>query len=78
MTRECDLCQMPIDRRASLVEIRTIRPSDPSDLCCILWSCRGCTPESHTSVTGGSATAAEWDDFIESDEARASGLCFLS
>lgn len=52
------------------VEIRVPRPSDPSDLCCIMGGHSACFP--------GNRTPAEWDDYIESPEAYAAGYLFLT
>lgn len=52
------------------VEVRPARPSDPTDLACVLIGHRKCFP--------GSRTPAEWDAYIESPEARAAGHLFLT
>lgn len=56
------------------VEVRVPRPSDRSDLCCIM--------AGHASCFGGISdsvkTPAGWDEYIESPEAYAAGYLFLT
>lgn len=57
------------------VEVRVPRPSDPSDLCCILGGHLGCFGNSiGTSVN----TPSGWDEYIESPEALRNGHLFLT
>lgn len=52
------------------VEVRTPRPSDPSDMCCVIAGHRKCFP--------GAMTPAEWNAYIESPAAVAAGHAFLT
>ena len=70
-TIPCDVCDAPVVF-AERHTVRLPRSSDPLDLSAILWTCGGCGP----SV--GAKTEAEWDEYIESDEAREAGHIFLT
>lgn len=52
------------------VEVRVPRPSDPTDMCCILAGCSNCFP--------GSKTPEEWSKWIESAEAMEAGYMWLT
>lgn len=67
-TFKCDICEadVPVSER---LEVRTPRPSDPTDMCCILWV-GPCHPS-------GGKTAAEWNVWIE-NEGREKGFMWLS
>jgi hypothetical protein len=54
-----------------LYEVRVPRPSDPSDMACVMWSCAAHAEEM------GAQSATEWDRWIET-EGRAEGYLFLS
>ena len=65
----------------AVVEVRTVRPSDPSDLSCIMLICEICAAEgggTSVSADGGQATAIQWNEWIETDEAARAGIFFLS
>lgn len=67
----CDDCAEDNYTEANpFVEIRVPRPSDPSDLCCIMGGHSNCFP--------GNKTPAQWDDYIESAEAMRNGHMFLT
>lgn len=69
---ECDNCGGSdyIAERDPFVEVRVPRPSDPSDLVCIIAGHHSCFP--------GNKTPAEWEEYIESPEAYAAGYLFLT
>jgi hypothetical protein len=68
---ECDACgATEYTAENPFVEVRVTRPSDRTDLCCIMGGCSTCFP--------GSKTPAEWADYIESPEAYAAGYLFLT
>lgn len=73
-TIKCDQCDTVIEA-VKRYEVRLPRPSDPSDLCAILWICEACASEMGAGVA---RTPQQWADYIESDEARAKGYLFLS
>lgn len=78
---ECDGCgTTEYSHLNPFVEIRVPRPSDRSDLCCIMAGCSRCFPphELGTAVAGGSATPEQWEDYIESPEAMKAGFMFLT
>lgn len=52
------------------VEVRVPRPSDRTDLCCIIAGCAACFP--------GTRTPAEWEEYFESGEAGRDGYLFLT
>ena len=68
---DCDDCghTTPSDRRHV---VRVPRPSDRHDWCGIMWFCPRCAEGT------GAKTEAEWDRWIESDEARDQGAWYLS
>ena len=66
----CDVCDKPIE--GEKFEARTPRPSDPSDMCCVMWACETCAPQI------GAKPASYWDEWIESEEAVKAGFIFLS
>lgn len=69
--RKCDDCG------GQTLPIRTVRiprPSDPHDLCGILWLCSACCPESSDTAK----TEDEWDEYIESPEAMKAGHWWLT
>jgi RNase P subunit RPR2 len=70
-TRKCDVCDGEYAYRDRW-EVRIPRPSDPSDMSCILWVCAPCGPRM------GARTPAQWDEYIESPEALEAGHYFLS
>lgn len=61
-TFKCDICE-------ELLEIRAPRPSDPTDMCCILWV-GPCHPN-------GAKSPAQWIEWIE-NEGAAKGFMWLS
>lgn len=52
------------------VEIRTSRPSDPSDLVCVLAGCASCFP--------GEKTPEEWETYFDSGDAARDGFAWLT
>lgn len=52
------------------VEVRVARPSDPSDLVCVLAGCASCFP--------GNRTPAEWDEYFDSGAAASDGFAWLT
>lgn len=76
MYMTCDVCDSADYNEANpFVEVRTPRPSDPSDLCCIL--------AGHLDCFGGTEgetvrTPSNWSNYIESPEAYASGYLWLT
>ena len=72
-TETCDQCGAEYNQSERRT-VRIPRPSDPSDLCGILWLGPCCAPTSSETVR----TEAEWDVYIESPEAVAAGHLFLS
>lgn len=68
---ECDGCgTKEYTKENPFVEVRTPRPSDPSDLCCIVAGCLACFP--------GTRTPQEWSEYIETEDAYAQGYLFLT
>lgn len=68
---ECDGCERTSFNAANpYVEVRVPRPSDPSDLVCILAGCASCFP--------GTRTPLEWDEYFESGEAGRDGFAWLT
>ena len=70
MTWTCDVCDAPIE--GELFEARTPRPSDPSDMCCVMVACAEHADEI------GAKPASYWNEWIESDDAIRRGFVFLS
>ncbi len=78
MATTCDgNCGKRVER-ADLVEVRIARPSDPSDLCCIMAGCADCFRPSSPFAGGCQAYAHSWDVYIESACARERGHAFIS
>lgn len=81
---ECDAVEWGCDGHAytekdPFVQVRQIRPSDRSDMCCIMWghlSCMG--GEVSVGESGGVGTPEQWLDWIESPEAWKAGFLFLT
>lgn len=68
---DCDACGATEYTEANpFVEVRVPRPSDPSDMCCIMAGCLNCFP--------GSKTPAQWNEYIESKVAMINGHYFLT
>lgn len=68
---KCDGCgTVEYTERNPFVEVRVPRPSDPSDMCCIMAGCSDCFP--------GSKTPTEWKEYIESRMALVNGHMFLT
>lgn len=72
-TTTCDICDATYERAERRV-VRTARPSDPRDLCGVLWLCPACGDADGPSCK----TEANWDRYIESDEAREAGHLWLT
>lgn len=72
---ECDACgATEYTDENPFVEVRTPRPSDPSDMCCILAGCAGC----FGGIGGTVKTPEGWTEYIESVEAYRNGHLFLT
>lgn len=72
----CDVCNSDAYTAENFfVEARTPRPSDPSDLCCIMAGHLDCFGG---SIGGSINTPAGWNEYIESPEAYAAGYLFLT
>lgn len=83
--RDCDSC----DKRTytaenPFVECRVPRPSDRSDMCCVmaghLWCFGPNRPASdlpQIGAEGGLATPEQWQAWIESKDADEAGFAFL-
>lgn len=68
---ECDGCGISEYSASNpYVEVRVARPSDPSELVCILAGCISCFP--------GSKTPAEYEEYFESGAAAADGFAWLT
>lgn len=68
----CDICENEDYNVGNpFVEIRVPRPSDPSDMCCIMAGHDEC-------FGGGNMTPDQWSDWIESPEAAAAGYYWLT
>lgn len=71
---KCDYCDRVLSEDEDVMEVRRPRPSDPHDMCCVLSGCKDCFPYSkNTCMTG-----AQWEQYIESDEAVENGHIWLS
>lgn len=70
---KCDGCNKEVPR-ADLMLVRVPRPSDPSDMCCVMWGCADCFPRSE----GSCMKDRDWDSYMETDEARQRGYLFLT
>lgn len=82
---QCDICEKTIGWRADLVEVRTPRYSDPTDVTCVLWSCTECTDpltldelEACEYLGYAPALAPTWDEYVETETAHERGHLFLS
>jgi hypothetical protein len=67
----CDVCDKdtpPGERHI----VRVPRPSDPSDLCGVMWTCPACAD----SV--GAKSESYWEEYIETEEAIKAGHLFLT
>ncbi len=63
----CDGCGAAVDEP---VLVRTRRPSDPQDLCCVMAGCEDCFgprqhPENHWASVPAVMTAEDWDRWVE-------------
>lgn len=88
MAYACDVCDSA-EYSADNPQVRACqrRPSDHSDLCCVMWGhwlCMGgsgdYTPQFPTADNPGGALAtyADLGTWIESREAAALGYCFIT
>lgn len=83
MGRECDHCNglnyTPDNPR---VFCCVPRPSDPSEMCCVLAGHKNCLardqPVPSICESGGVATGDQWEEWIESPDAMSKGFAFLS
>lgn len=67
VTTNCDGCGHPVE---DPVELRTRRPSDPADLCCVMAGCEKCfgAPErvkDHWGSIPSRMTAQDWEKWVE-------------
>lgn len=80
---ECDICkQHTYTDENPFVEMRIPRPSDPSDMCCVLAGHKNCVGAAKSELpqiteSGGAATVEQWEKWIETKEARSWGFLFL-
>lgn len=71
----CDGCDTTTYTETNpYVEVRVPRPSDPSDLCCIIAGCSDCFGGIGETVK----TPQGWSEYMESDEAYDKGYMWLS
>jgi hypothetical protein len=84
MGRECDNCgQDDYTADNPRVFVCQPRPSDPAEMCCTVAGHKGCFTSFGDTLpsidkSGGTATADQWNDWIESDEARKAGFMWIS
>ncbi len=76
-TTSCDQCGNLVERD-DIVEVRLPRPSDPTDLCCIMAGCADCFRPGDPAQGATAALAYVWDAYVESDHAKARGVWGLS
>lgn len=81
--KTCDACDRSDGYTDAnpFVELRTPRPSDPSDMCCVMAGHKNCFARNATLPDigrGGIATPEQWATWIESKEAQAAGFVFLT
>ena len=79
MSELCDNCEM----ESAEFEVRVQRPSDPTDMVCIAFTCATCsTPLSADTLkqvipkspkVPQAATSEAWQEYMESDEAARAG-----
>lgn len=71
----CDECG---ENKPAMYEVAMPRPSDPSDMCCIVALCEDCGKGQATgpNAGGGCATVDEWDKAIEAGELK--GIYFYT
>ena len=70
----CDACDVPTLEH-QLYQLRTRRPSDHYDYSCVMAVCFSCNQD---QFGGSGKTGAEWNTWIESDEAADMGIIFLT
>ena len=81
---QCDYCEKEIHWVGDLVEIRVPRPSDPTDVTCVMWSCTECTDPltleelERAHIGYAAALKTTWDEYVETETARKRGHLFLS
>ena len=68
MIGTCDVCGA---KPNEMVFVRTRRPSDPKDLCCVMAGCEKCMgprqhPENHWNSVPSVMTDRDWDIWVES------------
>lgn len=69
ITEPCDGCGEAIPL-ADVVELRTLRPSDPHDLCCVMAGCEPCfgqrqSVENHWDSIPSRMTADDFERWVE-------------
>lgn len=76
----CDICDDDTYTEENpLVEARTQRPSDHSEMCCVMAGHLKCLGgELNIGETAGLQTPQAWMDWIMTDEAEANGFLFLT
>lgn len=83
MGKECDSCgQADYTEANPRVFMCQPRPSDNQEMCCVLAGHKDCFAKDETlpsiCESGGTATAEQWEEWIESPEARKLGFLWLS
>lgn len=84
MATECDNCgNNEYTDDNPLVQVRTRRPSDHSDMCCVMAGHAKCFVEDPATLpqigeTDGIATPAQWEAWIEKPETAKAGFLFLT
>lgn len=82
--KTCDVCQGEDYKDANpFVHVNQRRPSDPSEMCCVMaghLKCMGGSLDRLPSIceSGGIATPAQWEAWIESPEAAKAGFLFCT
>jgi len=65
----CDVCEQPFTPSNPKYEHRVPRPSDKTDMCCVM--------ATHKSCMEGGKTPEEWNKWIENEGAK-EGYLFLT
>lgn len=76
---KCDGCGKQV---ANPVEVRTRRPSDPTDLCCIMVGCQLCfgtaqQPDKWADAVPSVMRPQQWDEWVE-QYGLANGIVWLT
>ncbi len=67
----CDICKAEYKTR---YEVRTPRPSDHTDMCCVMWICEACAKDMGPARV---KTAAEWEEWMDNEGVK-QGFVWLS